>query len=82
LRFIGQVNAYKPRYYYWEGYDMVRKLTLVGMLVVAGRGSVAQLFMAVVISFASFSLQVKLVRVLTCPSFSAAMINSASAAVR
>ena len=24
------VNAYKPRYYYWEGYDMVRKLMLVG----------------------------------------------------
>jgi hypothetical protein len=55
-----QVNAYKPRFYYWEGYDMARKLLLVGMLVVAGRGSVAQLFLAVVISFASFSLQVKL----------------------
>ena len=39
---------------------MVRKLCLVGMLVVAGRGSVAQLFLAVVISFTSFSLQVKL----------------------
>eukprot|EP01051_Picozoa_sp_SAG22_P005397 SAG22_NODE_319_length_12493_cov_33.326475_3_plen_404_part_00 len=38
---------------------MIRKLMLVGMLVVAGRGSVAQLFLAVVISFASFSLQVK-----------------------
>ena len=39
---------------------MMRKLCLVGMLVVAGRGSVAQLFLAVVISFTSFSLQVKL----------------------
>ena len=39
---------------------MLRKLCLVGMLVVAGRGSVAQLFLAVVISFASFSLQVRL----------------------
>eukprot|EP01051_Picozoa_sp_SAG22_P001955 SAG22_NODE_82_length_21749_cov_10.719769_12_plen_401_part_00 len=39
---------------------MIRKLMLVGMLVVAGRGSVAQLFLAIVISFASFSLQVKL----------------------
>ena len=28
------VNSYKPRYYYWEGYDMIRKLMLVGMLVV------------------------------------------------
>ena len=24
------VNSYKPRYYYWEGYDMIRKLLLVG----------------------------------------------------
>ena len=24
------VNSYKPRFYYWEGYDMVRKLMLVG----------------------------------------------------
>ena len=39
---------------------MLRKLMLVGMLVVAGRGSVAQLFLALVISFVSFSLQVKL----------------------
>jgi hypothetical protein len=39
------VNAYKPRYFYWEGYDMVRKLLLVGMLVIAGRGSVGQLFL-------------------------------------
>jgi hypothetical protein len=48
------VNAY----YYWEGYDMVRKLCLVGMLVIAGRGSVAQLFLAVVISFMTFSLEI------------------------
>eukprot|EP01051_Picozoa_sp_SAG22_P007109 SAG22_NODE_489_length_9845_cov_5.954550_9_plen_401_part_00 len=39
---------------------MIRKLLLVGMLVVAGRGSVAQLFLAIVISFISFSVQVKL----------------------
>jgi hypothetical protein len=39
---------------------MVRKLCLVGMLVVAGRGSVAQLFLAVVISFITFSMQITL----------------------
>ena len=39
---------------------MLRKLMLVGMLVIAGRGSVAQLFLELVISFVSFSLQVKL----------------------
>ena len=38
----------------------IRKLMLVGFLVVVGRGSVAQLFLALVISFASFALQVKL----------------------
>ena len=38
----------------------IRKLLLVGMLVVAGRGSVAQLFLALVISFASFALQVRM----------------------
>jgi hypothetical protein len=39
---------------------MVRKPCLVGMLVVAGRGSVAQLFLVVVISFVTFSLQITL----------------------
>ena len=41
------VNAYKSQYFYWEGVDMLRKLALVGMLVVVGRGSAAQLFLAV-----------------------------------
>jgi hypothetical protein len=54
------VNAYKPRYYFWEGIDMIRKLALVGMLVVAGRGSVAQLFLAVCVSCASLVAQVTL----------------------
>ena len=54
------VNSYKPRYYYWEGVDMVRKLLLVGMLVVAGRGSAAQLFLAVLVSCLSLSLQLVL----------------------
>ena len=54
------VNSYKPRYYYWEGVDMVRKLLLVGMLVIAGRGSAAQLFLAVLVSCLSLSLQLVL----------------------
>eukprot|EP01045_Picozoa_sp_COSAG04_P025551 COSAG04_NODE_3373_length_2879_cov_1.062950_1_plen_332_part_10 len=54
------VNAYKSRYCYWEGVDMVRKLVLVGMLVVAGRGSAAQLFLAVVVSCGAMMLQVRL----------------------
>ena len=39
---------------------MVRKLTLVGLLVVMGRGTVAQLFAAVCISCVSLVLQVHL----------------------
>lgn len=39
---------------------MVRKLVLVGMLVLAGRGSVAQLFLAVCVSCTSLVLQVHL----------------------
>ena len=40
------------------GVDMIRKLLLVGMLVTFGRGSVAQLFIAIGVSFACFTLQV------------------------
>jgi hypothetical protein len=35
---------------------MIRKLILVGLLVVAGRGSVAQLFIAVVVSVTTIVL--------------------------
>ena len=54
------VNSFKPRYYFWEGVDMIRKLILVGLLVMVGRGSVAQLFVAVVVSVALLVLQVTL----------------------
>eukprot|EP01045_Picozoa_sp_COSAG04_P022639 COSAG04_NODE_2589_length_3889_cov_14.873119_1_plen_372_part_10 len=54
------VNAYKSRYFYWEGVDMLRKLMLVGMLVIAGRGSAAQLFLAVCLSCAALVLQIYL----------------------
>eukprot|EP01045_Picozoa_sp_COSAG04_P005830 COSAG04_NODE_276_length_18405_cov_14.052278_6_plen_591_part_00 len=54
------VNAYKSQYYYWEGVDMLRKLALVGMLVVVGRGSAAQLFLAVCLSCTALMLQVTL----------------------
>jgi hypothetical protein len=54
------VNSFKPRYYFWEGVDMIRKLILVGLLVVVGRGSVAQLFVAVVVSVALLAMQLVL----------------------
>ena len=97
------VNAFSPRFFYWEGLDMVlttrtttpsphhsvqfvgfgflggfpsshqhelmtpshivpvqvRKLLLVGMLAIAGRGSVEQLFLAICISCGSFALQLQ-----------------------
>jgi len=54
------VNAYKSRYFYWEGVDMVRKLLLVGMLLVVGRGTAAQLFLGILISCTSLVAQFQL----------------------
>jgi hypothetical protein len=39
---------------------MVRKLMLVGAVLGVGRGSMAQLFVAVLLSFFFFSMQVKM----------------------
>ena len=38
---------------------MLRKLALVGLVLLAGRGSAAQLNVALLLSFGSFALQVK-----------------------
>jgi len=54
------VGLIRPRYYYWEGVDMIRKLILVGLISVVGRGSVAQLFIAVVVSVTLLALQLVL----------------------
>jgi hypothetical protein len=53
------LDAYHPNYYYWECVDMLRKLTLIGLLVLVDRGSVAQICVAIIISFFFFSLHVK-----------------------
>jgi hypothetical protein len=44
------LRAYGPRHYWFENFDMVRKLLLVGVLVVADRGSVAQVVVAACLS--------------------------------
>ena len=44
------VDAYKPRFYYAESLDMIRKLLLVGMVLAVERGSVAQLLVALIVS--------------------------------
>ena len=53
------MDAYKPDYLYWEAFDMLRKLALVGLVLCVGRGSVAQLTVAIILSFTFFALQMK-----------------------
>ena len=53
------MDAYVPHYLYWEALDMLRKLALVGLVLLVGRGSVAQLSAAIVLSFGFFALQMK-----------------------
>jgi hypothetical protein len=53
------MDAYSPDYLYWEALDMLRKLALVGLVLCVGRGSIAQLSVALVLSFAFFALQMK-----------------------
>ena len=50
-------DAYRPKVLYWEALDMFRKLMLVGVVVLVGRGTSAQLAIAIVLSFFFFSLQ-------------------------
>eukprot|EP01043_Picozoa_sp_COSAG02_P035269 COSAG02_NODE_2514_length_8624_cov_12.683050_3_plen_1168_part_01 len=53
-------DAYRPRFLYWEALDMTRKLMLVGVVVLVGRGTAVQLAIAIVLSFFFFSLQLSL----------------------
>ena len=53
------MDAYVPAYLYWEALDMLRKLALVGLVLLVGRGTAAQLNAALLLSFGFFALQVK-----------------------
>ena len=53
------MDAFIPRYLYWEALDMFRKLSLVGLVLVVGRGTIAQLSIATLLSFSFFALQVR-----------------------
>jgi hypothetical protein len=44
------MDAYVPTYLYWEALDMLRKLALVGLVLLVGRGTVAQLYVALFLS--------------------------------
>ena len=48
-------EAYNPKYPWWETMDMLRKLSLVGFVVLVGRGSVAQVAFGNVLSFGFFA---------------------------
>jgi hypothetical protein len=50
------MDAFDPRYLYFESVDMLRKLALVGLVLVAGRGSIAQLASAICLSFIFFAI--------------------------
>jgi|EP01046_Picozoa_sp_COSAG06_P062399 hypothetical protein len=54
------MDAFSPRYLYWEALDMLRKLALVGLVLLVGRGSTAQLMSALLLSFGFFALQLKI----------------------
>jgi hypothetical protein len=53
------MDAYVPSYLYWEALDMFRKLALVGLVLIVGRGTIAQLAAAIMLSFGFFALQMK-----------------------
>ena len=53
------LDAYRPEMYYWESFDMIRKLLLVGLVLLVGRGSVSQSVVALMLSFMFFALQME-----------------------
>ena len=53
------MGPYRATMPYWETVDMLRKLALVGLVVLVGRGSVAQVAVGTVLSFGFFALHVK-----------------------
>jgi hypothetical protein len=53
------VNAYRPGYFRWECFDMIRKLLLVGMLTVVQQGSVLQICTGLATSFVFFAAHIR-----------------------
>ena len=50
-KFAFIVGDYKPTYYYWECLEMLRKVSITGLLIFVRKGSVLQVVVAVLISF-------------------------------
>ena len=53
--FTSLTESYNPKYPWWEAVDVLRKLSLVGFVVLVGRGSVAQIAFANFLSFCFFA---------------------------
>jgi hypothetical protein len=53
------MDAFQPSFLYWEALDMIRKLALVGLVLLTGRGSIAQLSTAIALSFGFFALHMR-----------------------
>jgi len=45
------VDAFKPKFFYWESMDMLRKFSLLGLILFFERGSVNQIAVSLIISF-------------------------------
>eukprot|EP01043_Picozoa_sp_COSAG02_P052433 COSAG02_NODE_5647_length_4153_cov_5.533300_1_plen_1278_part_10 len=44
------VDAFKPKFFYWESMDMLRKLALLGLVLLFERGSINQIAVSLIIS--------------------------------
>jgi hypothetical protein len=55
-KYSAMIGAFRPEFLYFEGVDWLRKVFLGGMLLLLQRGSIAQIFTAMAVSFAFFGL--------------------------
>ena len=53
------LQSYKPRYHWWECCDLLRKLVLVGLVLLVGKGTTLQVLVAVFFSAAFLVLHIK-----------------------
>lgn len=56
VKYAAMIGAFRPEFLYFEGIDWLRKVFLGGMLLLLQRGSIAQIFTAMAVSFAFFGL--------------------------
>ena len=59
-RYSVVIRSYKPSLIYWEAVDWLRKVFLSGVLLLLHRGTTAQIFVAMALSFSFFGLHAAL----------------------